>query len=283
MKIITKDPGVLSRGYLLNLATRVMSKEKLEAKQKLNTDQLVRIATTLGYLSKDRNLYDVLFGGKHCEMESDGYKVDTRDLAMFVLLDWQYNRGYFMRYTGGATTDTRMGRGVPLAFEGARRLYNKSYMSWTELPAKECDVFLPHGFNSLELDESGKFVQSKEKGLLRLLKSDVDFSIEVVRQLREFIPNWATYHKPRMITKNALEDTELVDYWNELSHLCRCMILQGWIFKHPSRHANMITDYRDWDKFAPSLDEGVTALKGHKPKKSPIPDQFLHLAGINSE
>jgi len=273
---------LFTRGYLSYLAEKRMRGEDLTPKEKLNTDQLIRIATKLGHLAKDYDLYELLFESEPTTLEVDGTEIYTPDLTLFVLLDWTHQRGYFMQYQSGATSDTKMARSVPLALEGARRVFNKSYMSWLDKnnPTR-CDIFLPKGLTSHGPAEGGGFevLPKGSRGLLVMRKhlSDVEITPEVIWELRDILgPQWASKRQPRLLKKSEFKQLpdNLGLVWNNIDHLCRCMLAQTWIYKYPSRNSNMITDFMDWDNYNPGLDSEGNALKGLKPKDT-LPDGIL--------
>jgi hypothetical protein len=260
---------------LRTISERVLSGEIL--KEKLSTANLERICTYYGLLAKRGNLYDILFTQENEKVTLDGDEINTKDLMWFTLMDHTYARAWYWKPNGKATTDTSVNHAVPLAFKGARRVFNKSYMSWFT-NGIECDIFLPQGLNSYRISEDGSVEEEKEDqlrrggkaGLIHLYNNQIDFPDNIIRILREEIPNYATTAKPKKVKLDANH----FNIWNNSSHLIRCMIIQGWCWYGASRHSDQITDYKDWDNFSPSID--------HMPRSHTIPNAFLNFTGTKN-
>lgn len=276
---------LFKRGYLSHTAETVFRGEKLESYQRLDMGKLKQIATVLGHLAKEHDLYELLFESPAQTLEVDGKEIYTPDLTLFVLLDWTHQRGYFIKYSNGnAMSDTEFARSVPLALEGARRVFNKPYMSWLDEdnPIRH-DIFLPAGLASYEPDGDGGS-KPRQKGklgvaLLRKHLSDVEITPEVVWELRDIIgPQWPAKRLPRLLKKTEFKQLpgNLGQVWNNVDHLCRCMLAQTWIFKHPSRHPNMITDFMDWDNYQVGVDADSELAAGIKPRDT-LPDGILSM------
>lgn len=269
---------IAQEGFLTSLAEKCLSGTKLDNASKLRTPALERIATYFGHLSKKADLYDILFNGENERVELDGDRVNTHDLRSFVILDHSVTRGYFWKPDVRATTDTSVNHGVPLALKGARRLYNKSYMSWIDWSAPEkCDVFLPYGLNSYEFDpESGQLVRVETEqtkrggayGLLNLLKKEIYLSAAHVHKLRLASTSYLTNTAPGKVSLDE-EDEVLEELFNNCSKRLRCLLLQGWIYGPASRHSDMITDTSNWDNFAPSVDKSFAGVPPSTTQLSP--------------
>lgn len=239
----------------------------LERNEKLTTDDLIRIATILGHLAKDHDLYSLLFETSNKKLLVDGTTINTKDLMWFVILDNAYARGWFWNPKGKMTSDTSVCAGVPLAFLGAKRVFNKSYSSWLSEDLKRVDIFLPQGLNTWRIDETGNQVLEQksvsrggEVGLIKLHMSN--YEVEDIHGIREQIILGSS--KPRKVKGDPI--------FNKCSYLLRCMIAQSWCWAAACRNSDMITDYRDWDKLAPSVD---ASFQGLKPKKAKIAPGFL--------
>ena len=273
---------VFKEGFLTTLAETKLRDEKVE---KLSKDQIARIATILGYLSKDHDLFNLLFEQPTQRMTVDNVVVNTADLRMFVILDHKFTRGYFVSTRGPATSDTTYSQGVPLALEGAKRLYNKSYMSWLDgldlsdkNSAIRCDIFLPAHLASLDInDNTGEVVQGKTYGLITLYANSIKFPIEVINQIREQVPNWLATHTPRMVDAKCIDDS-FGTYYNKCAQKMRSLILQGWIWGAGNnvRNDSMITDISDWDNIAPDTSK---SFLGYSPTDSGISPGLLKFMG----
>lgn len=281
-------------GFLTSLVEKVMSGGGLENHEKLNTHQLERISTYLGHVAKKGNLYNILFKDENIRLNLDGDEVNTKDLMWFVIMDHEFARGWYWKPSGAMTTDTSVCAGVPLAFKGAKRLFNKTYMSWLEEADEtiECDIFLPQGLNSLRIDEEGEIVPEVKSqsrggrgGLISLYRSDkFDFDSTHIHRLREEVPRYATTSKPKMVKPaNISEDGRIGKVYNDLSHLMRCMLLQGWCWYNRSRNSDMITDFRDWDNFSKSIDSPSIAMRGLEPKTTRIATGYLKFTNTKEE
>jgi len=240
-------------GFLSNLSEKVITGVKVE---KLTSNDLYHIATVLGQISRTEDLYDVLFDKPNMMVTSKFGSVFTRDLGMFILMEHSKPRSFFAKTAGSnACVDLFMSQGVPLAFEGAKRLYGKTYNDWyigepdVNITIK-CDIFLPNALASLELDPvSGEVTASNLYGLIRLRKNDVVFSPETISYIKENTPGWVGKHNPKKIDNT--NNTSEVDIYNKCAPKLRAMILQGWIWgKQLQLNSDMITDIHDWDATA---------------------------------
>jgi len=284
-------------GYLTSIAEKVMG-GNLEREEKLSTYQIERICTYYGILAKREPLYDLLFEGSNKRLEVDGDYINTKDLMWFTMMDHAYARGWYWQPNGKATLDTSVCQGVPLALKGARRVFNKSYMSWIEgLEPKDyikCDIFLPQGLNTLKVNDVGK-VEKEEKnrtrggaaGLIALhTTKDADFSVAHIHRLREQISAWATTSKPKMVKEDLIAEHDkdrTGELFNKCSFQMRSMILHGWTWYSTSRHSDQITDFKDWDNFLPSVDRMSIAMQGLEPKKTRVPEGFLKFTNSREE
>jgi hypothetical protein len=276
---IQNKKSIFAKGYLNNMATEVLTKVKIE---KLENHSLTRIATILGHLSKDYDLYNVLFEQPNQELMVDNTKINTKDLASFVLMDHLTTRGYFARQAGGrAQNDTTNSQGVPLALEGAKRLYNKTYMSWLDgydLSNIEqmfrIDIFLPGHLASIDIDAEGVPQKRKKHGLLVLLNNDINFPSSVINQIREQVPNYLTSPNPKLINADLI-DGIYGELYNKCEHKLRCMLLQGWIFDPKCTNDAMITNVLDWDSPAKPV-----SFEGIMPKGEGMTIGFTKFLGI---
>jgi hypothetical protein len=247
----------LTPGYLTDLSKKVMSGVKLTNKEKLTTEQLEQISRIYGLLAKDHDLYDLLFKQPNQILEG----INTSDLALFTYMDHAHSRGKYWKPIGTAPTDGgNVCHGVPLAFKGARTVFGKTYMSWfTNLEVAryiECDIFLPYGLNSLEIKDDGKAVLTDNAGLISLyLSDDIEWEAKDIRYLRDNLPNYAKY-----VMGSVPKDTKIGEVYCKCSILMRCLLAQGWCWTGGSRGPDMITDFRDWDNFVPSVDKVMTGL-----------------------
>lgn len=261
--------NVLKDGYLTQIVETVFATNGKNFKDKLSTSQLKRIATIYGHLAKDHDLYELLFEQPKQLLEVDGSKVHTRDLAMFTMMDHSFARGYYWKPdTSNATTDPSVNPGVPLAFMGARQVFGKKYMDWIpDTNIIRCDIFLPKGLNSMEINEEGTPVSSEEVGLLAFYQSDIPCSLEDIRELRSLVPATKAAHSPRKV--KGLSNTKLQNAYNKASKRMRCLLLQRWCWSGGSRCADMITDFRDWDNLMPNVDNTFKELKPTDNKMNP--------------
>jgi len=287
------NPSKISAdGFLTSLAEKVMSGD-MERGNKLSTSQLERIATLLGHLSKQGNLYDILFNESNQRVTLDNTTINTKDLMWFVLMDHSYARGWYWQPTGKMTADTSVCAGVPLAFLGARRLYNKPYMSWlTDLGELHCDMFLPQGLNSWKIDDEGQVVHEESNssrggaaGLIRVFnQEDMHIDLAHIHRLREEVPRYTSTSKPKkVIPSNISEDERVGNLYNNCSYLMRCMILQGWCWYNLSRNEDMILDFTSWDNNLPSIDSMSHAMQGLAPKDTRIAKGFLAFTKTKEE
>jgi hypothetical protein len=269
-------PQFLRKGHLNRYFESLRKGQK---PRKLENHDLTRIATILGHLARDYDLYNCLFESPNVELEVDGDLVNTKDLASFVLMDHTYTRGYFSKTAGkNATSDTTNCQGVPLALEGARRVFGKTYESWLDgVNLKDIDemwkldVFLPAQLGSLELGSEG--LQFCDKyGLLVLRYNEIDFPPDIINYLRDEIGNWATAINPRVVKVNEEEMSKKLYYYlttyNDCSHRMRSLILRGWVWNENVCNSDMITNIMNWDE-AP---KGIL-FDGMKPKV--VEDPYL--------
>lgn len=272
-----------SGGYLTSLAEKVMS-GGLDSKQKLRSGDLMRIATILGYLSKDYDLYSLLFEEPNKRIKVDGVEINTKDLMWFVIMDHSYARGWYWQPDGTMVTDTSVCVGVPLVFLGAKRVYNKTYSSWLEdYEEMKLDMFLPQGLNCWKINDKGEQVLEESNaqrggdiGLIRLYKSEYKFEIDHIHRIREQITLGSP--KPRKVKDIAEEDT-YDKLFNRCSFVLRCMIAQTWCWGSVSRNSDMITDYKNWDNLQPSVESASLAMQGLVPKNTRIAPGFLAFTG----
>ena len=259
-------PSLFSVGYLSSLAEAIYSNKKPTAK--LDTAQLMRISTIYGHLAKKYDLYELLFEKPKQLYEVDGIEIHTRDLALFTMMSHDYARGYYWKPLGRATSDPSTNNGVPLAFAGARRVFNKSYMSWLEgLERKDlirCDMFLPYGLASLDW-RTGE--AHAEYGLLNYTrnKDKIIWDLDDIAELREQVND--TF-RPKKV--KSLENETLGNYYNKSTSSMRCLLTQYWCWREPSRCTDMITDFRDWDNYAKSIDLPSTEFIGLKSKSTDV-------------
>ena len=271
---------IFEQGFLTQLYIDAYTKVK---RDKLENHSLTRIASALGELSKHHDLYDLLFTQPQQTLETYGnVTVNSKDLMAFVLLDHHLARGYFSKTPGSnACVDTTNSQGVPLALEGAKRLYDKSYMSWLPIgDDKEdlwkCDVFLPEALASLRLNDSSEIMQKDTYGLITLLKNNVSFTNNEIQEMRDATPNYlSAWHPP--VIKNA-------DIYNKCNKKVRALILGGWIWsEHLPYNPDMIYNIQDWDAaIKPASFEGLKpktrtapGLTGNEPKYEPKLGLFL--------
>ena len=260
---------VATRGFLQECAQTIISGAPL--KPKLKTPQLERIAQLLGLLQHQTgDLYKALFEDKHQVYTLDKDEVSSEDLMWFVIMDHLYARGYYWAPDGRATTDTIVNNSVPLAFLGAKRVCNKTYESWypgddaLKDETVRCDIFLPHGLNSLQLNlETGEFNIPERAGIIALRRTSIDFDVETIYQLREYSKNPLTTSRPAAASESLLDRHAVV--YNRCSPLTRCLLIQSWIYNGKSRHDDQLNDYKNWDNNLPSIDGTNIKLKGYKP------------------
>lgn len=251
-----RSEKLFATGYLSDLAENVITENKSDV-IKLETPEMERIATIYGYLSHKYDLYELLFDKPNQVLEVDGSQVNTRDLAMFTIMTHSKARGWYWKSTGRATVDTIACAGVPLAFAGARRVWNKTYASWRcAEDAIRCDIFLPHGLASYVIGEEGKAIKANMGGLLAYMASDIEFTPEILHSFREEVPNYNSAFKPKQVNGKTPE----IKLYNKLSHNMRFMLLQGWCWSSVSRCADMITNPRDWDIMALDLNKSFAGL-----------------------
>jgi hypothetical protein len=244
--------NIFDKGYLRNFMSDRMNTKTMP---KLQNHELTRIATALGSLSQHHDLYNLLFEQPDhvVEPEFTPTGVHTKDLAAFVLLDHTLTRGYFAKSAATkSTSDTTNSQGVPLAFEGARRIYNKTYMSWLDnrdlssiSSAVRADIFLPAHLGSITIGPEGP-TNTKWIGLISLLHFKIKFPLEVITQLREQVSNYLVSPGPRVVDPKLI-DGDYGEYYNKCGNKLRSMILQGWIYSPVCRNADMITNIVDWD------------------------------------
>jgi len=242
--------NIFEQGYLSNFAGRIFNASKVLDKEKLTANNLARIATILGHLSKEHDLYNLLFEQEPQMLMVDGTEVNTRDLATMVLLDHSRTRGYFHKVKD---SDTSYCQGVPLALEGAKRVNNKQYSSWLDgLDMDDnnslirCDMFLPAHLNSYNINEAGGVEPSKKHGLITFLKNNVVFPDETIKQIRAQVLNWKGKHNPGVIDPSQV-DGKYGIYYNNCAQKMRCLLIQSWVFQLQRRNDTMITSITDWD------------------------------------
>ena len=273
--------NIFTKGYLTNLAESIRNGEKIEKSQRLTTAQLKRISTIYGHLAKKYDLFELLFEKPNQELEVDGTVINTRDLANFTDMAHTVKRGYYWKPIGSATSDPSTNNGVPLAFEGARRIFGKTYMSWlTDLDVKDymrCDIFLPFGLSSYTINEEGEAVVTDKPGLIRYYASreELDWKISDIHDFRQAIGNW-NYFKPRVIIKSRVENQKLANAYNNSNSPMRCLLLQAWCWHGRSRCKDMITDFRNWDNFMVDADE---TFEGLRPKTQLEAASIFNLKG----
>lgn len=249
--MILNTNNIFQTGYLSNLANTVFLDDDRE---KLKNTDLTRIATILGTISRGCDLYNELFVLPDHVLNVDNIDVHSKDLASFVYMDHMFTRGNFAIQAGGkATSDTTNCQGVPLAFEGAKRLYNKKYSSWiTTLDTKErdkifrYDVFLPAGLGSYTISED-VVVPLDTYGLVSLLANEITFPDEVLTEFKKSYARWKIAPTPKIMSG----DTKYTRIYNRCEHKLRALILQGWIWQPACRNADMITNISNWDTFSP--------------------------------
>ena len=275
---IYATPKIFEKDYLKSIYWNLCNKKDF---RKLENNSLTHIASALGHLDAQYDLYELLFEKPDQEIDLGKYSVYTKDLAAFVVMDHTYTRGYFAKPAAStAMVDTTNCQGVPLALEGAKRLYNKKYSSWLkgiDLANKEdawrLDIFLPSDLCSIELDEEGETKVMDTLGLIRFYHNSIEFPIEVIQELRSRIANWQTAPNPRKIYKLSQEEESATfftyaDYYNRCAHKMRCLILRGWVWDEGVRNDDMITNPLDWDNHPKAI-----MFEGLKPqvKKSTNP------------
>jgi len=263
-----KQQTIFNEGYLTDLFTKRLNGDKLE---KLSNQNLTHIATILGHISNEYALYSVLFEGPNQLLTVEGTQVNTKDLAAFVLMDHTFTRGYFAKTAGGkATSDTTNCQGVPLALEGARRLYGTPYMQWLEgYDLKDTnsmwkvDIFLPAQLGSIILDEDGKPRLAEKYGLIVLYANKVDFPPTVINQLRKLIPGWQSITTPKMVEEGEIEG-KYGSIYNKCGYRMRNLILRGWVWQEATRNPDMITNILDWDNYPSRVSfEGMMPATGN--------------------
>jgi hypothetical protein len=253
--------NIFDQGYLSDLTEKVLTGNKDFVK--LTANQVYQIGTALGAISKVSNLYDTLFAEPDMAVPLLKGDVHTRDLGMFVLMDHTKARGYYMKSPGRtAPTDLFMSPGVPVALEGARRVYGKTYNSWYEdikdLEDKneviKTDMFLPWGLASHVIDpDTGNVENAPYYGIITLRRGGVTFTVDDINEIRNQTPGWLSKHGPKVVP-----DYEL---YSKCSPRVRSLIIQGWIWgKQLQLNSDMITDIHDWDATSkPSkIFEGMT-------------------------
>lgn len=282
------NPRIFKEGFLTNITEKVLSGKTLLANEKLHSSELNRLATIYGHLSKEHNLYNLLFKEPAQLLEVDLDILHTRDLSMFTLLSHSKPRGwYWMPDKGGVTNDRTLSNAVPLAFLGARRVYDRHYSSWLHKidmsdfnSVIECDIFLPYGLASLHIDPAtGEVLKNKkqEQGLISLMQSNLEFDASTVHKIRAATTKWHSNRRPAMLRDFEQEDIQ--ERWNASSTLIRCMLLQGWIFSQPGAATEMITNYMDWDSLAINVDRTSTSMEGLEPTNINIAPGFLAFMG----
>lgn len=257
---ITLGFSTFDEGYLQRMLTDKFNDKIIH---KLENHELTRIATMLGELSHLGDIYNELFEQPNHTLLLNSITIQSKDLAAFVIMDHTFTRGYFAKQAGRkATLDTTNCQGVPLALEGAKRLYNKSYMSWipdtTDLAKlMRLDIFLPAHLSSYEFNPLGEVVSMDKFGLLRLYMGNTTFSSEIINQIREQVPTWLTTPSPKLIAFTKLDEEKYGKIYNNCDHKLRCLILQGWVWSKPCANDAMIRNLSDWD--APAIEMGEEA------------------------
>lgn len=252
----SKEPNFLRKGFLKQYYLDRFNKVKLESGGKLKNHDLTRIATLLGHLYKRGDLYEQLFERKNEEIKLDGTLVNTKDLAAFVLMDHTMHRGYFAKSAGKrAVEDTTNCQGVPLALEGAKRICKVKYSEWAKHAFDDMkelwryDVFLPKDLGSLEYTSEGPQQIKGINGLYTYFRNGLDYSLEEVQRLRDYVPNWQTAYSPRKIEGEA----HYINNYNNSGHKMRCLILRGWVWMEEVRNDDMITNLSNWDTHPKSI------------------------------
>lgn len=280
---INARPTIFEKGHLSSMLQKLRNKQQCN---KLENSSLTRIASILGHLDAKYDIYELLFENDNQELKVDNVLVNTKDLAAFVLMDHTYTRGYFAKQAGRtAMTDTTNCQGVPLAFEGSRRLNNKKYMSWLNgidlsklESAWKVDVFLPAHLGSITIGESGLELL-KTYGLIRFMHNEFDFPLDVIQEIREHVPTWQTNQSPKMvkIDKEIMHEEFITwaERYNNCAFRLRCLILRGWVWDEKCRNSSMITNLLDWDNYPKAL-----MFDGLQPKAAVGQDPLLNFAGI---
>jgi hypothetical protein len=262
---INVQPKYLEHGYLSSLLYTLYNKGKIT---KLENNTLTHIATILARLARDYDLYQLLFEDEDQVLEVEKRHIHSKDLAAFVLMDHTFTRGYFAKTAGrSAMSDTTNSSGIPLLFEGSKRLFNTSYMSWlNKMSYKQLDMFLPAQLNSYELNQDGEIVRAEKYGLLVYHNNNIEFDAEVIATLRSRVNKWDSNPTPAQIKVGKEDEDEellrVIEIYNKSSYRMRNMVLQGWCWNKVCRSSYMITNWNDWDAEPIRIDE----LAGLQPK-----------------
>ena len=270
------QPKYLEKGYLSSMLHTLLNKGKVD---KLENGNLTQLATILASFAHSYDPYKLLFEDDNQEMvygKQNKYVINTKDLASFVLMDHMFTRGYFSKTAGrNAMSDTSNCQGVPLLFEGCKRLYNIKYSSWlkgVDLSDREqavrVDIWLPAQLGTYSITSEG-WEPGTKHGLLAFTHNKVSLTDEIIQELRTLVPNWETAVSPRMIKINEEELLEsnpdlvrAVQIYNNSTHKMRNMILRGWVWSEVCRNSSMICDWNNWDEMPKKFNE----LAGLPPK-----------------
>jgi hypothetical protein len=269
LTLITNNTGksnFTKQGYLTNMFTNLLNGKKVD---KLENHHLTHIATVLGEISRSYDLYSKLFEMENEEMMLGNTNINTKDLAAFVLMDHVFTRGYFSKSAAGkATSDTTNSQGVPLALEGAKRLYNKKYSSWIPKSTDRkdlwrCDVFLPADLASFHIDDTGEVKQNELYGILNYYFNKIEILPEKIIEWRAIIPGWESKHHPPKM-KGQIDTWDKI--YNSTAPKVRAMLLRGWIWQEACRNSDMICDPLNWDDFPKAIQfDGLKPIGGPNP------------------